>query len=718
MANVRLRKLTVTAFRSFTDRTSFEFPDSGLVLVKGNNSDTKGSSGSGKSSLLLAISYAFGYCPFPATELQSWNTEDPLSVEVTFDTEQGVCVLTRSAGKSSLRVGSEPALTSASSISAKLRELTGLDTELLEALTYRPQNEPGIFLRKKNSEKLEFLVQVLGLERYEEEIKRSTKNITSLEEAERVQKTLLEQAEQALRVAQAGAVTPALQDEQPLVTAVEKAKQASVQLDADLKQIELDLAKAVADEQEQVHLVRQSYQQQTAEARKGIEEVQAEPEPGEDRSGVEQIEADLKKARTILARLRSEDVERQTQQQLAARTVEAQIAQLRLQVGAVPGAKRQQEELQRQIAQLEASVCPTCQRQWDDAQSQIFSMREKIAQLEATAQQGAEAEVVIRKLDKEVADLTVFVANPKVERMAETVNQLQRLVAVEESKLGAARDLRKAELAVRLSEAKTRLSAVVSETTLAVQSVIDRSPAKELSAKRMMVQQQAHEAKLDIRRAEIELERVQAANRMAQTQYEQRLAVLEEIQKKFSECEQRLLDATEKVRIEQDLQEFLKSWMQSYMEQILDSVSEESNRILAAVPNTQHCSLQFLTETMTEKGVVKKEIASRVLVGGHEARNLRSGLSGGMLAAVDLAVDIALQTVICERTGCYPGWLVLDEPFNGLGKVEKEACLEILATYANNRLVMMVDHASEFGEMFRQTIQIQYRNGVSSTASA
>jgi DNA repair exonuclease SbcCD ATPase subunit len=55
---LHVRKLTLSAFRSFRDETTLTLPENGLMLIRGP-------SGAGKSSLLLGLAHAFGYAPFP-----------------------------------------------------------------------------------------------------------------------------------------------------------------------------------------------------------------------------------------------------------------------------------------------------------------------------------------------------------------------------------------------------------------------------------------------------------------------------------------------------------------------------------------------------------------------------------------------------------------------------------------------------------------------------
>jgi DNA repair exonuclease SbcCD ATPase subunit len=119
---------------------------------------------------------------------------------------------------------------------------------------------------------------------------------------------------------------------------------------------------------------------------------------------------------------------------------------------------------------------------------------------------------------------------------------------------------------------------------------------------------------------------------------------------------------------------------------------------------------------VTQKGSVKKAIVPVVCIDGHEA-TLEAGLSGGMLSTVELAVDLAVGAVLSRREGLCPGWLILDESFEGLDAVSKRSCMEILMNYANNRLVLVTDHATEFKSNFSKNITVEFENGVSRFAT-
>ena len=53
---------------------------------------------------------------------------------------------------------------------------------------------------------------------------------------------------------------------------------------------------------------------------------------------------------------------------------------------------------------------------------------------------------------------------------------------------------------------------------------------------------------------------------------------------------------------------------------------------------------------------------------------------------------------------------------NGQGPVTKESALEVLREAAEDRLVLVIDHGTEFNEAFTQTLDIQFKDGVSTLA--
>lgn len=181
MSQIRITRVKIQGFRSFRDlQDSGELPANGIGLIRGVNKDTGGSSGAGKSTFALAVAYAFGYCPYPATKLQCWLPGSPkLQVEVHFEGPQGVGVLWRGERvaleiNGVLKEGPGP-------VDTALKDFLGLDTALLEALCYRRQKAPGLFLSMTDADKKQFLGQLLGLEEIETKIESAQQSINKLD---------------------------------------------------------------------------------------------------------------------------------------------------------------------------------------------------------------------------------------------------------------------------------------------------------------------------------------------------------------------------------------------------------------------------------------------------------------------------------------------------------------------------------------------------------
>ena len=149
--------------------------------------------------------------------------------------------------------------------------------------------------------------------------------------------------------------------------------------------------------------------------------------------------------------------------------------------------------------------------------------------------------------------------------------------------------------------------------------------------------------------------------------------------------------------------------MGSIFDEILGEIGEETTRIVSSMPNTHSVSIAFASCTETKKGSTRKAIAPVICKDGLQA-SLRS-LSGGQQTTIELAADLAIGTVVARRTGRMPGWLALDEAFDGMGIPTKEICMEVLRRYAKDRLVLVVDHATEIKEAFDSSIMVEMEGG-------
>jgi DNA repair exonuclease SbcCD ATPase subunit len=157
---------------------------------------------------------------------------------------------------------------------------------------------------------------------------------------------------------------------------------------------------------------------------------------------------------------------------------------------------------------------------------------------------------------------------------------------------------------------------------------------------------------------------------------------------------------------EQDFLSMVRGFLSYIFDETLARIADATNARLALIPNVSNVTLRFASERETGTGKLRQEITAVCEKNGHIP--IRDGISGGMGTAVELAVDLSLADVIADRTGVYPGWLVLDEAFEGLDDPCKAACFDMLKTISADRAVFVVDHTESMKELFDSRIAVNF----------
>lgn len=648
MGRISLKRLTFSGFRSFAGITIVDFPDSGMVLVRGKNLDTAGSSGSGKTTINLAIAYALGFCPFPATTLQSWLTEDPLSVTLELDTPKGRVILTR--GKTlSLKVGdAKPVKGSASAVEKALDELIGLDSMMRGALTYRGQKKPGLFLSKGDTEKKEFLTLLLGLNKFEEAIETAQQNIISL-------KTKVDQYQ--------GSVVQweKTYDETP--EAIEPTLIGTQILLEKIKELEnLTIVQETLLQEEKT-----KYFKQLENFNPDLSEL--------NRASCLLTVCRQKKCDTVTS-----DLRKQREQQQQAGVVQREISTLQNKISELSLLNNSLHSLKDESASLAKNVCPTCEREWNKALIRLDFVNLEITKIVEEINKIKQLEPQVVEFEEKLKVLQLFSPNPDIQKLTDIENSLVQQLVVEQQKLKTSETMYKMESEQVIS----RISNLIGNLTA------------ELLQKK-------HEVAL-----------IEMNNKRAIEIWKQQQETIAKVCSGELKARSLLQDAQADLNAELDFVDLVgrEGFLGAIFDEALSEISQETNRLLAGLPNVSHCTLWFRSESTTQKGTVKKSIVPVITIHGHEAP-LNSGASSGMITAIELAVDLAVSSVVSRRTGSYPGWLLLDESFEGLDKVTKECCFELLNRYAGDRLVLIVDHSSELQQMFSQFIDIEYEGGIS-----
>lgn len=175
---VKLKSLSLKGFRSFRDESHVEFEDSGLVLIDGKR-DGGGSSGSGKSSVTLAVQYAFNICEYSASDLTCTYPDSKIQVKVTGEIDGEPFVLCRGAITSFSY--KDISATGAKVVSEKLPFVFG-DLDLMKYACFQNQQENSRFLALTDSQRKDFLGRILGLHKVAAALDEQKKKVKDNEE--------------------------------------------------------------------------------------------------------------------------------------------------------------------------------------------------------------------------------------------------------------------------------------------------------------------------------------------------------------------------------------------------------------------------------------------------------------------------------------------------------------------------------------------------------
>ncbi len=627
-----IEELRMKNFRSYPD-ARIKFSRSGMTLLRGHNLDTGGSSYSGKTSIPLAISLALGFCPFSAKDQRSWGADGAMYVELDIATEEGKATI-RAGDKPWLKLPDGRKVTSATAIKSELARFLKVNPDVLAALTYQQQGEKSRFLAKTDSEKKEFLSNVMPwLVKIEQADETCDKNIVLINQKIAAATQFVEYGEKML---QAIVIQEPVLVQVPMIDET----QAEIKRTSDKVKSELVIAR-----------------DQMAKA----EAIVVDTVLDDTAVGVR------KEAAGRLAAVRKDETQRIQAHNVESARLSTNYGQLSAMISSIPSLKQE-------IHSMQINKCFTCDQPWDPKGS--------LVEAQAKLVMAQEAERLLPAVAKQRSQL-VFSPDPKIAQLEEMVAGLDRQIA----KLQADQNTLRNQKASAIQAAQVRMySLQAQEQQLFVEAMNVRNQVA-------MVEKENEHRLADYARAVAEKEKQVAIN---------------------SGHGLALKPLQAELKAEQDFQALIgrTGFLGSIFEEVLREISEETNLILASVANTAHVTLNFLSEVSTQKGKINKEIRPVIQISGHSA-DLKSGASGGMGTSIGLAVDLAVATVVSRRTNTWPGWLIQDESFEGLDQVSKETCMEILKKHACNRLILVVDHASETKELFTNFIDIEFQNGVS-----
>ncbi len=636
---IKLKSITLTNFASFVGEHSLIFPETGLWSLSGTYEDNKGrSNGAGKSTVLRAICYTMDFADLASNDLQSWSTDEPYSVELSLTHNDLPLVIYRSKTTYSVTFNG---LTYKAGDAKEFIKRNLLSPELISFVTYRAQDSQGNFLSLASADKLDFLVKLLELDKFDKFIENSElklKFITS--EIER-----LDKENEIARInvfALKDRITFYTDQRKILVDAVNTSENLFANLAEPIetdyyKPEELDALKT-----KKTKLESQAYVP--------------------DLSDLNVIDTNIKSLVGSLPKANRSAHEILTLKQRIQDTsgtnkgLEAELSSgLKAQVSL---SKRIKETLDSKV------TCPQC----DTAFSPGHQLEE------------------VTKLEKELATTESSIVNIKAAILANQaltsllpiIQQIEQLYSLRE------RRVLKLEEDGRLFEVKKEASVKQLEQEVA------------FFYKRCFDRLEDAKQTYYVRQKQL-TDDIRAKN----TSIADLAVKLTDLAEKHKSTATTMTVSKEKTDFYREQRDF---WLEAISaigkdnfirlitEESLELITERTNEYLSKIPNTSRITVKFVTEKLSAKGIARKVINLEAYSNG--LQRPYQTLSGGERCSINICVDSAIGQVIAERTGKQFGWLALDEGLDGMDETTKTESLQVLKSLAADKLVIVVDHTS------------------------
>lgn len=723
-----LKSLTFSGIGRFVEEQTIDFTQLGnLVQVDGQNNNTGGSSGAGKSTIFKALDFLLGLSDLSTLVLQSRLTKESLSVTGLFELD-GISLKIQRNKKLLIDLNGEIITGSSKLTEEKLDQIVGMPRDLFRKILHKRQGEGGFFLDLGPSETHKFLTSCLGLQKEQDKIAVLDDILKALSDKEIALKSDTEANRMALDATLKASESQGMPPEQ----LVSPKAMESLKLNAT----------SACDLHKQLKALHKTEMERLESTRPQITTVPF------DRSKIITLEEQVG---TILAQIANlEKVELNRQSEVKSRLSEIQIrinnennkekvrqakVKAKLDANRLEAikanylvnegmrAKSEAIELAKELQKIRASVCPTCEQTWvtDAAKTKESNILLKLQDHKKIVMSGTEASKKGQLLDAEFKQLEIEKAPQSIPFMSNLTNLVEQLTEDAQSQLILE--------AIELSRQKSIFDQMLG---IERKEELDHQFKENAKSQAIVVEFAQKQTKLRQEHEKVDKE-LQHLETLALSQYEHAKSQLESFEaakKRYNDASQKLTNQTliykkeldaktsqlvltqEEIELVIETKKVIKSYLSCSFEDALDSIGDQATKFIRNIPNMATATIQFEGLKETKEGKVKEEVTCLISIDGEVGIPIKS-LSGGERSSTDLAIDLAVIKFIEERTGKGVDLFVLDEPFTGLDSKNILEALEMLRECSVDKRLLIVDHNPEAAQSIENRLLV-VRNGLTS----
>lgn len=198
------------------------------------------------------------------------------------------------------------------------------------------------------------------------------------------------------------------------------------------------------------------------------------------------------------------------------------------------------------------------------------------------------------------------------------------------------------------------------------------------------------------------------------------------VMKAINDKEKRLIEVEETIKsVQKELDKFsedvpyLEFWIEAFGNKgiksfLIDEVVPILNNRVSAYASAlmdDSVVVEFDTQTKLKSGEYREKFDIKLIVGEEEIDYC--SFSAGEKRKIDVAILLALQNLIFERSASSCNMVVFDEVFDSLDKVGIERVINLLQEEAKDKSIYVISHISELADYFDNTIIIKNKDGIS-----